>query len=98
MTGIAVIETAVAKKSRNASSGAVGGETRKRYPARAKLAANGTAIPATATKVDARAACRRRSKGNSSPIRSISSTSPICAMAESTDVVCGVSIVLIAPG
>ncbi len=35
MTGIAVIETAVAKKSRNASSGAFTGEIPKRYPARA---------------------------------------------------------------
>jgi hypothetical protein len=35
MIGIAVIETAVAKNSRNASSGAAAGEIRKRYPASA---------------------------------------------------------------
>ena len=55
-------------------------------------------MPATATAVDARAACFRRSNGNSRPIRNIRSTSPICAIADRTADVFGVSIVAIAAG
>ena len=49
-------------------------------------------MPATATAAEARAASRSRSNGNSRPIRSISRTSPTCAIAESTADVFGVSM------
>ena len=55
-------------------------------------------MPATATRIEARAAWRSRSNGNSSPIRSISSTSPIWAMADRTPVVLGGSSAWIAAG
>ena len=98
MIGIAVIDTAVAKKSRKAESDELPGAARRASPASAYADAKGTTIPATATASEALAACRSRSKGNSRPIKSIRRIRPICARADRTGVVFGVRSAWIAPG